>query len=132
VQSHLTSLQRRHLQFCKLTGCRIQPRQVEQPKIISVFSVTADPLVVVDKITTAIQDQFPSIDLERSGMVRGMSVDKIDSAVNELMCKARLFGLDAITPVGAPVCRDNHYVAGLSYLAYSAAQFIGERLCEGG
>ena len=88
--------------------------------------------VIVDKITTAIQDQFLSIDLERSGMVRGMSVDKIDSAVNELMCKARLFGLDAITPVGAPVCRDNHYVAGLSYLAYSAAQFIGERLCEGG
>ena len=132
MQSHLTSLQRRHFQLSKFTRCRIQPWQIEQAKIISVLLVAADPLVIVDKIAAAIQDQFLAVDLERPRMVRGMSMDKIDSAVDEPMRKAHLFRFDAIAPVRAPVCGDDHHVTGLPYVAHPAAQLIGECLSKGG
>ena len=88
MEPHLTSLERRHAQLYKLAGCRIQSREVEQAKIISVLLVTADALVVVDKITTAVQDQLPAVDLDRPGMMGGVPMHKIDSAVDEAMCKA--------------------------------------------
>ena len=128
MQSHLTSLQRRHLQLSEFTRCGIQAWQIEQAKIISVLPVTTDPLVIVDKIAAAIQDQFLAVDLERPGMVRGMSVDKIDSTVDEPMRKAHLFRFDAIAPVRAPVCGDDHHVTGLSDAVHPAAQLIGDRL----
>lgn len=63
MQPHLASLERCHPQLDELARYRIQSREVEQSKIISVLFVTADALVVVDKITTAVQDQLPTVDL---------------------------------------------------------------------
>ena len=67
MQSHPASLERRHEQLDELAGYWIQPRQVEQPKIISVLAVAADALIVIDKITAAVQDQLLAIDLEGRG-----------------------------------------------------------------
>ena len=104
MQAHLASVQRHHFELAKVTGYRIQLRQVKQTKIIAVLVMTADPFVVIDKITTTVQDQLLAINLHRPGMVRGMSVHKIDSSIDQAVRKAHLFRLNAITPVGAPMC----------------------------
>ena len=83
MQPHLTSVERCHVQLDKLARGRIQLREVEQSKIISVLLVTADALVVIDKITTAIQDQLLAVDLDGPRMMRGMPMYKIYSAVDE-------------------------------------------------
>jgi hypothetical protein len=70
VQSQPARLERRHEQLDELARYRIQPRQVEQPKIISVLLVAADALIVIDKITTPVQDQLLAVDLDRSWMMR--------------------------------------------------------------
>ena len=70
MQSQPARLEWRHEQLDELARYRIQPRQVEQPKIISVLLVAADALIVIDKITAPVQDQLLAVDLDRSWMMR--------------------------------------------------------------
>ena len=70
MQPQPARLERRHAQLDELARYLIQPRQVEQPKIISVLLVAADALIVIDKITAAVQDQLLAVDLDGSGMMR--------------------------------------------------------------
>jgi hypothetical protein len=70
VQSQAARLERRHGQLDELARYRIQSRQVEQPKIISVLPVAADALIVIDEITAAVQDQLLAVDLDGSWMMR--------------------------------------------------------------
>ena len=132
MQAHLTSLQWCHVQLEKLARSRIQAWQVEQTKIVSELLMAADALVVIDKITAAVQDQLALVDLQGSWMMRGVPMHKIDSAVDEAVGKAHLVHIDPVAPVRAPVSRDNRQVAGLSYVSYVAAQIIGSGLGESG
>ena len=79
MQAHLTSLQWCHVQLEKLARSRIQAWQVEQTKIVSELLMAADALVVIDKITAAVQDQLALVDLQGSWMMRGVPMHKIET-----------------------------------------------------
>ena len=70
MQSQPARLEGAMQQLDELARYRIQPRQVEQPKIISVLLVAADALIVIDEITAAVQDQLLAVDLDGSWMMR--------------------------------------------------------------
>lgn len=69
MQPHLACLKWCHSQIYKFTGCRIEPRKIQQTKIITIFLVAADPLVVVNEVATAVQNQLFAVDLQGAGMV---------------------------------------------------------------
>jgi hypothetical protein len=66
--------------------------------------VPGDALVVIDQISTAVQDQFPTVDLDGPRMVRGMPMHQVGTAVDQPVCEADVIGCDAVAPVAAPVC----------------------------
>jgi len=113
MQPHFASLERCHAQLDELTRSWVDPWQVEQTKIISVLPMAADALVIIDKITAAVQDQLLAVDLDGPRMVRGMPMYKVDAAINEAVRKADLLRIDPIPPVRAPVCRYDCHIFGM-------------------
>lgn len=63
----------------------------------------ADALAVVDEVTAAVEDQATAIDLDRPGVVGGMTVDDVHPTVYEAVSEPHLLGRNGIPPVGAPV-----------------------------
>ncbi len=66
--------------------------------------MTRDAFVIVDEVATAIEDQLASVDLDRLGMMRGMTVDDVDHAgFDQATCERLLVLGNWISPVAAPV-----------------------------
>ena len=75
----------------------IQTWQIEQTKIISILIMTADALIVIDQVPTAVQDQL--CDRPRwPRMVRGMPMHHVDASVEQAMREVDLIGRDAVAP----------------------------------
>ena len=104
VQPHLACLKWCHSKTDKITGCRMEPRKIEQTKIITVFLVATDPLVVVNQVATAVQDQLLAVDLQWPGMMGRVPVHKINTTLDEAVREADLLRVNPIPPVRSPVC----------------------------
>ena len=127
MQSQLPGLKRCQTQLHQLTRVLVQPRKVEQPKIIPVPLMAGDPLVVVDQVTAAVQDQLAAIHLDRPRMVRRVSVHDVDTAVDQPVGEADLIGVDVVAPVGSPVHRHHDDVTGPAHLRRRRQSSIGRR-----
>src|SRR6188472_3936260 len=92
--------------------------------------MAADALVIIDTITTPVQDQLVAIDLDGPWMVRRMPMHKINTAINEAVRKANLLRIDPISPVRAPMRGNDCHVTGLPYVLHLAANLISGRTCE--
>src|SRR5262249_32251565 len=89
----------------------VQEREVQQPQVVSVEVVTADPLVVVDEVAAAVKDEPLAVDLDRAGVMRRVAVDEVGPGVDELLRQPDLVHGDLVPPIGSPVNGDYDDVA---------------------
>jgi hypothetical protein len=82
-----SGLQWHHQQPQKSAAARFERRKIHQAEIaaIRVDGVTVDPLVVIERVTTAIQNEPVSVDLDRSHVVGGVPMNHIDATFDEPM-----------------------------------------------
>lgn len=75
--------------------------------------VPRDPLVVVDQVTTSVEDRAIAVHLDRLRMVRRVPVYEVDSGViDELVREVAVRVGDVEAPVRPPVDRGDHDVPG--------------------
>ena len=63
----------------------------------------ADPLVVIQEIPAAVEDQAVPVDLERLGVMGRMAVDHVDASLDQPVGEVALLGGDIVAPVAAPM-----------------------------
>ena len=100
-------------------------REVQQPQIIPEALVAADAFVIVDAIAAAVEDEPAPVDLDRAGVMRGVAVDQVDTAVDQPSGEADLVVIHVISPVGAPVDGHHGNVTGLLNGLYPADDIVG-------
>lgn len=110
---------------------RFQRREVHEPQVVPEFRVGLDPLVVVEQVAAAVEDQPPPVDLDRLGVVRGMPPDDVRPArVDEAAGEGGLLGGELVAPVRAPMERDDEHVAGPLEAAQPAAELLEGRRAQ--
>jgi hypothetical protein len=65
--------------------------------------VAADPFVVVQKIAAAVEHQLVPVHVDGPWMVRRMSMNDVDAAIDEPVCETDLCRRHLVAPVAAPV-----------------------------
>lgn len=75
VEPELSDLQDNELEAFDGARLRFDIGEVHQREVVAELLMSADALIVVQEIPTAIEDQPTAIDFDRLGMMRGMAVD---------------------------------------------------------
>jgi hypothetical protein len=115
AQPESVALEYRHGHRHYLAALHVQFGQVHDPQVVPEPLVAADPLVVVDEVPAAVEDQLAAVDLDSARMVRRVAVHQVDTRTVDQVVREPPNPLgDAVTPVAAPVNRDDHRVAGAS------------------
>src|SRR5271157_3449492 len=126
VQPHLPGLHRHHAQGGQFPRVRPYRGEVQQAQVVPVrLRGAADAFVVVDAVAAAVEDELAPVGLDRPGVVRGVAVDHVDTAVDEAAGEAGLVTGHVIPPVGAPVDGDDDDVAGLPGGARPGDDLVG-------
>lgn len=82
--------------------------EVHQHQVPAKFLVTADPFVVIEEITAAIENEPIAVNVDGPRMMRRMAVDDRNvGPVNERMGKTPLCVRDFVTPICSPMHRYN-------------------------
>ena len=101
-ETEVPNLERYQVERVKTAVGRIQVGKLHQHQVVPVALVTSNPLIVVQKITAAIQNETIPIDFDRSRMVRRMPMnDRRVRLVDECSGKDRLFVRNVISPIGS-------------------------------
>ncbi len=83
---------------------RVDRWEVHEHQVAAVAIVTLDAFVVIDEVAASVEDRFPLVDLDSLGVVRGMTVDDIDTGlIDQLVGEGSLVRRDFVTPVAPPV-----------------------------
>ena len=87
-------------------------------------------LIVIQKITTAIDNGLFFIDLDTFNMVRRVSVYHIHSgAVDQLMCEVFLVSGNIIAPVVTPMYRSDDDIIALLNLSHLIGNLLNGFIC---
>ena len=82
----------------------VEFRQIHECQVTAKLLVAADAFVVVEEITTTVQDQLVPVDFDTTWMMRGVSVHQIyTDLIDKRMGEVALLGRDRVTPVASPV-----------------------------
>ena len=84
---------------------RIEFDQIHQGQIAAELFITADPLIVGEEISAAIENKTPFEDLDRLHVMRRVAVDHVDTFLGQTMGKGDLFQRNVIAPIATPVNR---------------------------
>jgi len=66
---------------------------------VAVLPVAPDALIVVDAVAATVEDELAAEHLDRPGVVRGVTVDQVDPAVDQPVGETDLVGPHAVPPV---------------------------------
>ena len=89
VQSEPTDAERQHLERTELAGVCVQLREIQERKIVAELLVAGNSLVVVDEVSTTVEDQAVSVYLDRFRMMRRVAVDNVDRGVIDQRMRER-------------------------------------------
>ena len=103
----------------------VEVDEVEQPQVGAEPLVAGDALVVVDQVATAVEHQPLAVDLDRTGVVRGMPVHDVHAAVDQPVGEEDLGARDGVPPVRAPVDGHDRDVSWFLRVSHALAEVLG-------
>src|SRR5438874_13555301 len=106
LQSETPDLEGDHFQMREDARLRIHREEITQNQLASKLFMSGNALVVVEKITTAVENWLVLVDLDSLGMMRRMAVHDIDrSEIDDFLGENRLLARNFVAPVRTPVNR---------------------------
>src|SRR3982074_2674775 len=100
-----------HVQLKQIAAHEINAGEVHQREVIEKFLVTADAFVVIQEVSTSIQDEAIAIDFNCNRVMRGMAMDDGNTCfVDEFVGEAAVLLGNFESPVRPPMYGEDNDV----------------------